>query len=430
MKIRLSYGYEGLEVEINEKNLLEVIESKTVLPVQDPQKALIESFINPIGSISLKEKIKSRKKICIVISDSTRAVPTKLILEALLGALDEYGVKKEQITILIATGLHRPNLGEELENLVGKQIKEEYRIVNHYAKKRETCELIGKTTRGTPIIIDKTFLESDFRIITGLIEPHFLAGFSGGRKAVCPGISYLDMFKHFHGPDIIESPYTANINLENNLFHLESTEIAKKAGVDFMVNVTIDRDKKITGIFSGDLEKAFDSGTLFCRKTSCANITKEADMVITTGGGLPLDATFYQTVKGIVTAMPAVKKDGMIIVASECREEIGSDEFVELSTLEINLDEFIEKIKKPDYFKIDQWQLEELIKARRKAEIYLYSSCMLASRHKIPETTVRIVNSVEEAVKIGIEKFGANATINVIPDGPYTVPLINNDTTD
>jgi lactate racemase len=424
MKIKLSYGYEGLEVEINENNLLEIIESKGSCPIPDPKKALIESFSNPIGSISLKEKIKSKQKICIVISDSTRAVPTKFILETLLGELAKYGIEKGQITILIATGLHRPNLGKELETLVGKQIKEEYRIVNHYARERETCEFIGKTKRGTPIIIDKTFLGCDFRILTGLIEPHFMAGFSGGRKAICPGISYVDMFKHFHGPVILESPYTSNANLENNPFHLESTEIAKKAGVDFIVNVTINKDKKITGIFSGDMEEAFNKGAFFCRESSCANIRKEADMVITSGGGLPLDATFYQAVKGMVTAMPAVKKNGMIIIASECNEEIGSDEFIELSTLEENLDEFMEKIKKPDYFKIDQWQLEELVKARRKAEIYMYSSCMLASRHKIPEATVKVVNSMEDAIKIGLEKFGPDATINVIPEGPYTVPII------
>ena len=424
MKISLSYGHKGLDIEVNEHNLLEVIESKGAKPINNPKKTLIESFSNPIGSISLKEKIKSRKKICIVISDSTRAVPTRFILEALLGELESYGIKKEQITILIATGLHRPNLDMELENLIGKKIKEEYRIVNHYARLRETCEFIGKTKRGTPIIIDKTYLESDFRILTGLIEPHFMAGYSGGRKAICPGISYMDMFKHFHGPEILESPNASNTNLKNNPFHIEATEIAKKAGVDFIVNVTIDKDKKITGIFCGDLEKAFNKGASFCSKASCVKIKGEADIVVTTGGGLPLDATFYQTVKGMVAAMPAVKKNGMIVIASECKEEIGSDEFIELSTLEENLEEFMEKIKKPDYFKIDQWQLEELVKARRKADIYLYSSCMLASRHKIPEATVRIVNSVEDAIKTGLEKFGSNATINVIPEGPYTVPVI------
>jgi len=424
MKIKLSYGNEGLEIDVNEKNLLEIIESNGAKPISDAKSALINSFFNPIGSIPLKDKIKGKKKICIVISDSTRAVPTKLILEALLSEIESYGINKQQITILIATGLHRPNLGEELERLVGKEIKENYKIVNHYARKKETCEYIGKTKNGTPIIIDKTYIESDFKILTGLIEPHFMAGFSGGRKAICPGISYMDMFKYFHGPQILESPYATNANLENNPFHLEATEIAKIAGVDFIVNVTINKNREVTGVFSGDLEEAFYKGAAFCRDTNCKKIKGEADIVVTSGGGLPLDSTLYQAVKGMVSAMPAVKKGGMIIIASECAEEIGSEEFTQLCTLEENLDEFIEKIKKPDFFKIDQWQLEELVKARRKAEIYLYSPCVLASKHKIPNSTVKLVNSVEEAINIGLKKFGSNATINVIPEGPYTVPLI------
>ncbi|MDD5658774.1 MAG: nickel-dependent lactate racemase [Actinomycetota bacterium] len=424
MKIKISYGSEGLEVEVNKANVLEIIESKGAFPVADPKSALIKSFANPIGSSSLKEKIKDKKKICIVISDSTRAVPTKLILETLLGELKNYGIKKEQITILIATGLHRPNLDEELESLVGKHIKENYSIINHYARDRETCEYIGKTKRGTPIVIDKAYLACDFRILTGLIEPHFMAGFSGGRKAICPGISYMDMFKHFHGPAILESPYASTANIENNPFHLESTEIAKKAGVDFIVNVTIDKNKKITGIFSGDLEEAFYDGAAFCSASSCAKIKGEADIVITSGGGLPLDATLYQAVKGMVSAMPAVKKGGMIIIASECVEEIGSNEFTQLITREDNLEAFIEKIKRPDYFVIDQWELEELAKARRKAEIYLYSHCMLKSKYSIPSSTLKIVSSVEEAINIGLEKYGKDASINVIPEGPYTVPFI------
>ncbi|MCE5329022.1 nickel-dependent lactate racemase [bacterium] len=424
MKVKLNYGSEGLEVEINEANLLEVIESKGASPIVDPKNALIKSFNNPIGSSSLKEKIKGKQKICIVISDSTRAVPTKLILEALLGELESYGIKKGQITILIATGLHRPNLNEELEKLVGKQIKENYNIINHYARDRETCEYIGKTKRGTPIIIDKTYLACDFKILTGLIEPHFMAGFSGGRKAICPGISYMDMFKHFHGPEILESPYASTANLENNPFHLESTEIAKKAGVDFIVNVTIDKNKEITGIFSGDLEEAFYKGASFCSQSSCSKIKAEADIVVTSGGGLPIDVNLYQTVKGMVNAIPAVKKGGMIIIASECVEEIGSEEFVKLTTEVDDLEAFINKIKEPDYFEIDQWELEELVKARRKAEIYLYSPCILASQYKIPEPTLKVANSIEEAVNIGLNKYGKDATINVIPEGPYTVPFI------
>jgi nickel-dependent lactate racemase len=251
-----------------------------------------------------------------------------------------------------------------------------------------------------------------------------MAGFSGGRKAVCPGISYMDMFKHFHGPEILESPKTSCGILDGNPFHEESTEIAKMAEADFIVNVTINKHKEVTGVFSGDLENAFYAGAKFCMDSSCCQIKREADIVITTGGGIPIDATLYQTVKGIVGAMPAVKQDGMIIVASECSEEIGSKEFVEIIEQETDLDEFIKKITRKDYFKIDQWEFEEFIKARKKAEIYLYSGCILASSYKIPPTTLKLVKSVEEAVEIGIKKFGASTSISVIPEGPYTIPVI------
>ena len=422
MKFQLSFGRGSLEVEVKDRNVYDVVESRFAATVDLPIEALKESFRNPIGTKPLKEKILSAKKICIVISDSTRAVPTKTILEALLSELESYEIKKEQITILIATGLHRPNLGSELEGLVGKEIMNNYKILNHTPRDLKTCQMIGHTKKGTPVIINKTYLEADFKILTGLIEPHFMAGFSGGRKAVCPGLSYMDMFKHFHGPEILESPYAANMVLENNPFHLESLEIAKMAGVDFIVNVTINKEKEITGIFSGDLEAAFYKGAEFCRAHSSYKIKGEADIVITSGGGLPLDVNLYQTVKGMVAAMPAVKEGGMIIIASECHEEIGSQEFIDLVTKERDLDAFIEKIEDPNFFVIDQWELEELVKAQKKAEIYLYSPCISACLHKIPESTLKLVPSLETALKIGYEKFGTDAKVTIIPEGPYVVP--------
>ncbi len=424
MKIELAYGNDKLKVEISDRNLLYLAASKPIKAVKNPADVLLSSIENPISSVPLKEKIKDKKKICIVISDVTRAVPTKFILKILLGKLGSYRVKKDYITILVATGLHRPNLGQELEDLIGKDILQQYRVINHIAKDLESCRFIGKTKRGIPIIINKFFLESDFKILTGLIEPHFMAGFSGGRKAVCPGISYMDMFKHFHGPAILESSKASVGVLERNPFHEESTEIAKKAGVDFIINVTINKNKEITGIFCGDLEAAFYAGAKCCMEASSFVIKEEADIVITTGGGLPLDATLYQAVKGMVGAIPAVKKGGMIIIASECNEKIGSPEFVEILENEPDLDEFIKKIKSKDYFKIDQWEFEELIKARRKAEIYLYSGCILPGSSKIPPATLKLVSSVEEAIKIGLAKYGNDARITVIPEGPYVIPIL------
>jgi len=425
MILKLNYGKDELEIEVDEKNLLDVATSKPVSAIADPAQELSRSLREPTASLPLKDKISGKNKICIVISDITRAVPTKLILEVLLEELSSYGIGKESITILIATGLHRPNEGKELEEFVGKEITKNYRIVNHNARDRDSCREIGKTGRGTPIILDKIYLDSDFKILTGLIEPHFMAGFSGGRKSICPGISYMDMFKHFHGPDILESPNASNAVLKGNPFHEESTEIAKKAGVDFIINVTINKNKEITGVFSGDLEEAHRRGAEFCLNSSRYTVNSEADIVITSGGGLPLDATLYQAVKGMVGAIPAVKNGGMIIIASQCIEEVGSSEFVELITQERDPNKFIEKIYDKNYFKIDQWELEELYKARRKAEIYLYSEYIDKNKYDIPASTLKIVGSIQEAVSIGLQKYGQDAKITVIPEGPYVIPILN-----
>ena len=425
MNINLDYGNSRLEVDISDNNLLYIIENRSDEALPYPKEKLIESLKRPIGTLPLEEKIKDKSKVCIVISDITRAVPTKLILETLLPELLSYGVNKDSITILIGTGLHRPNEGEELVRLVGKDIAENYNIVNHNAKDRENCRQIGETKVGTPIILNKVFLDSDFKILTGLIEPHFMAGFSGGRKAICPGISYIDMFKHFHGPKILESPNASNAILFGNPFHEESTEIAKKARVDFIVNVTINKKKEITGVFSGDLENAFLAGAKFCLKANTYIISKEADIVITSGGGFPLDINLYQAVKGMVGALPSVKKGGMIIIASHCREGVGSREFLELLTSEKDLDKFIRKIYESNYFKIDQWELEEIAKVRRKAEIYLYSEFISGDKYDIPAGTLKIVESVKEAISIGLKKYGKDAKITVIPQGPYVIPLFS-----
>jgi len=237
MEIRLDYGESYLKVEVDRDRIIHILEKEPAPALANAGQKFLEGFRTPIGSPPLKELISGKKKICIVISDSTRAVPTDIILGQLLPEIKSCGIPSEAITILVATGLHRPNTEEELKKMVGEDIVNNYRIVNHDARNRDSCRHIGNTKRGTPIIIDRVYTESDFRILTGLIEPHFMAGFSGGRKAICPGISYMDMFRHFHGPAVLESPMAANAVLDGNPFHEESTEIAKMAGVDFIVNV-------------------------------------------------------------------------------------------------------------------------------------------------------------------------------------------------
>ncbi len=424
MDIKLDYGESRLKVSIDDNNLLEVLENKPVKPISNIEDRLLQGYRSPIGSPPLADLISDKKKICVVISDSTRAVPIETILGTLLPEIENYDIDKDLITILVATGLHRPNTTEELVKMIGKEVVDNYRIVNHDARDRESCGYIGKTDTGTPVIIDKIYVESDFKILTGLIEPHFMAGFSGGRKAICPGISYVDMFKHFHGPTILESPNATNAVLKGNPFHEESLEIAKMAGVDFIVNVTINKNKQITGIFCGDLEDAFYEGAAFCKSSSTFEIEKQADIVLTSAGGYPLDCNLYQSVKGMVGAMPAVKDGGMIIIAAKCTEEIGSEEFVELLMNEDDLDKFMEKISDPEFFTIDQWELEELVKVRKKADIYLYSDCLNNCDYNIPSGSLIQVDSIDKAISAGLKKYGPDATISIIPEGPYTIPVL------
>ena len=423
MEIRLDYGESYLKVEVDRDRIIHILEKKPAPALDNVRKRFLEGFSRPIGSPPLKRLVSGKKNICIVISDSTRAVPTDIILGGLLDEIKSCGIPAEAVTILVATGLHRPNTEEELKRMVGADIVNNYRIVNHDARNRDSCRHIGNTKRGTPVIIDRVYTESDFKILTGLIEPHFMAGFSGGRKAICPGISYMDMFRHFHGPAVLESPMAANAVLDGNPFHEESTEIAKMAGVDFIINVTINKNKQATGIFCGDLEEAFYAGADFCRESSTYEIDRQADIVITSAGGYPLDCNLYQSVKGMVGAMPAVRDGGMIIIAARCAEEIGSREFVELLASEKELDAFMEKINDPGFFKIDQWELEMLVKARKKAEIYLYSDCLNKCSCSIPETTLIRTGSIEEAIEKGMEKYGPRASISVIPEGPYIIPV-------
>ncbi|MGM0366440.1 MAG: nickel-dependent lactate racemase [Actinomycetota bacterium] len=424
MEIKLDYGKGKLKVDIPKKNILHILETRPIAALDNPRQQILDSLKKPIKSPPLASLVKGRENICIVISDSTRAVPTRLILEALLPEIERCGIGASDITVLVATGLHRPNVGKELEGLVGKDIAEKYRIINHDARDRESCRHIGDTKKGTPVILNKAYLDADFKILTGLIEPHFMAGFSGGRKSVCPGISYMDMFKHFHGPPVLESPQASTGILDGNPFHEEATEIAEKAGADFIVNVTINKQKQVTGVFSGDLAAAHRKGAEFCLKSSSVSVKEEADMVVTTGGGLPLDVNLYQAVKGMVGCLPAVKQGGMIIIASECSEEIGSEEFRELLAGEEDLGRFLDRICNTDYFKIDQWELEELAKARKKADIYLYSDCVLKCGHNIPPGTLKQVNSAAEAIEEGFARYGKDARITVIPEGPYVIPRL------
>lgn len=417
MKTLLDFGRTGLMIDVPDSNLLSVVDQELRPGLHDPAGLVLQKLCSPAGTRPLRDLCRDKKTACVVVSDKTRPVPNAIILPPILETLDRMDMR---ITILIACGMHAPTVGSELEDLLGKDIAARYRIVNHLGEDPSQLVNLGTGSSGAPIVINRHYMEADLRIVTGFIEPHFMAGFSGGRKAVCPGISGMETMRFAHSPELMESPFSSAGVIAKNPFHEFSLEAARRARVDFMLNVTLNRDKQITGVFAGDLEKAHDEGVAFCSRRARVAAPAEADIVVTTGGGYPLDQDFYQTVKGMVCALPAVKKGGTIVIASECTCGIGSDSFRNMLFEMRDADSFLSMITRPGFFRVDQWEVEELIKAQRKAALCLYTTGISA-----PECLrcgVEPVESVERGIASALKKHGNNATITVIPSGPYVIP--------
>lgn len=420
MKLRLDYGSAGLEVELPDANVAQVLGLRPAPPLMDAATAVRQSLTAPIGCAPLSELAVERTRVCIVVCDITRPVPNKTLLPPILETLHAAGVAKQQITILIATGTHRPNLGDELDRLIGSKIASEYTVVNHDCRDDSTHVSLGVSPAGVPVALDRVFVEADLRITVGLIEPHFMAGFSGGRKLVMPGIASFETISNWHCPRFLESPLSQSGTIEGNPVHAESLAIAKMCRPDFIMDVTLDEQNQITGIFAGDLEQAWYAGVAFASEHVRARVDVPADIVVTSCAGSPLDASFYQAVKGMVGALPAVKKGGSIVIASECAEGLGSPDFARVLTETSDLEEFVEYISQPGVFVPEEWQVEELARAVRHAEVYCVTSGIA------PETLsncfVMPAKSVEYAVALAMRKHGANASIIAIPRGPYVIP--------
>ncbi len=422
MRLELDYGRSGLEVELPDDRLAGVLQTRDAQPLDDPQDAIRHALQNPTGSAPLVELARGKASACVVICDITRPVPNQQILPEILATLSEAGVPQDQTTILIATGLHRPNEGDELVELVGEQIAANYRCENHHGKVLEEHTFLGTTERGVPAWIDSRYLDAELKITTGLIEPHLMAGYSGGRKLICPGLAALETVKIWHGPDFLEHPKADQGFLDGNPVHEENTRIARMAGCDFIVNVTLDKQRRVTSVVAGDMEQAFLEGVAFIEQHVKAPLPEPVDVVVTSSAGYPLDTTFYQAVKGLTGALPVVKQGGTIVIAASLAEGIGSPEFQSLFTENASLEEFMERILGQDYFVMDQWQLEELAKVRRKAKVKFVTDGLPAET--INGLFVESSPSVERAVADSLAEYGPQAQVAVIPQGPYVLPTV------
>lgn len=423
MRIKMDYGKTGILVDLPDDRVVGPLEIKDAIPLADQSKAISDALANPIGSKPLSEIAKGKKTACILICDITRPVPNKVILPQVLKTIENAGVPRSGITILIATGLHRPNEGEELVELVGEDIARSYRVENHHGKENSEHDFLGVTPRGVPVYIDSRYVRAELKITTGLIEPHLMAGYSGGRKVICPGIAGIETVKVWHGPKFLEHPNADCGIVEGNPVHEENTHIALMTGCDFIVNVCVDGNRQITWAGAGDMIKAWEAGVAFVRQVVRVPIKEPVDIVLTSCAGYPLDITWYQAVKGLTGALPILKKGGTIILVASLTEGLGSPEFQQVLKENPDLQAFKKRILETDYFIMDQWQLEEFAKVIEKGKVKVFSKglehSILSKCHVTP------VESVEKAVADSLKEYGPSARIAVIPKGPYVLACVD-----
>ena len=421
MRVKLDYGRTGIEVTLPD-SVVGPLAIRDAEPLADPVAAIEAAILNPIGSAPLSELAKGKQTACIVVCDITRPVPNRLILPPLLKILEANGISRDHITILVATGMHRPNEGAELEELLSVDIVANYRCVNHHGTVQDEQQYLGTTDNGVPVWIDKIYMAADLKITTGLIEPHLMAGYSGGRKVICPGIVGLETVKVWHGPKFLEHPLADVGVVEGNPVHMENTKIALMAGCDFIVNVHIDGQRRVTWVGAGDMIKAWETGVEWVRSIVRVPVLEAMDVVVTSCAGYPLDTTWYQAVKGLTGAMPIVKKGGTIVLVASLTEGLGSPEFQHLLKDNPDLSKFKKRIMGGDYFVMDQWQLEEFATVIEHCKVKVVTHGL--SAETLRNCHVEPFATVEEAIAASVAEYGPSTTIAVIPKGPYVLPYI------
>ena len=378
MKVQLAYGDGRLEIDLPEGAT--VITPHEQAGLADEAGSFRAALESPTGTGPLRERVGHGGRICIVFTDITRATPNERIIPWLLDYLHGCGVSREQITLLNALGTHRPNTRKELSKLLTPEVVRDYRVLNHEPEKSAELVQVGVTGSGAPALLNRHLLEADVRIVTGFIEPHFFAGFSGGPKGIMPGVAGMETVIANHGRKNIASPNAAFGITEGNPLWEEMRDIALRAGPSFLVNVTLNERRDITGVFAGDLIAAHKIGIEFVRKSAMQPVRELFDIVITTNSGYPLDQNLYQAVKGMSAAARIVKKGGAIIIAAECRAGIpDGSPFHQLLSRARDPEDMLALIAHETF--PEQWQSQIQALIQRKAAIYIHSS--------IPEGSIR-----------------------------------------
>ena len=418
MTVELLYGRGTLAINVP-KGVDANIINKHEMPLLEDPLASIEAAIEPLGQLAM-----GKKTACILICDITRPVPNHLFLQPLIRRLLNAGVPAKGITVLVATGLHRPNEGEELLELVGDPwVIDTVTVANHFAERDEDHVDLGRTPkRGVPVKLDRRLVEADIKIATGLVEPHFMAGWSGGRKLIAPGIAHKDTIRTFHNSHFMSDPAARNCNLDGNPLHEEQLAIVEMLGGALALNTVIDDKRRLAFVNFGEIKSSHLEAVDFMRRYAEVPVAKRYKVVVTSSAGYPLDKTYYQTIKGMVGPLGILVPGGDLIIASACSEGIGSSHFAaaQKRLVELGLDGFWSSIENKPFADIDEWQTQMQLQAMRAGSIKLVSDGL--SDEELSMTGVEYEADIDQALRASLSKHNADE-VAIVPEGPYVVPI-------
>ncbi len=419
MKVNLAYGQGLLPVEFPEGRTT-VIQPAHKAGLPDEKGAVVRALESPIAAKPLRELVGPGTKVCILFTDITRATPNDRIIPWLLEHLSH--IPRENITLLNQLGTHRPNTKAELEKMLTPEVVANYRVLNHEPENEEALVQLGVTRDGTPALLNRHAIAADLRIVTGFIEPHFFAGFSGGVKGIMPGVAGLRTVMSNHGYHNIGDPNaTFGINEGNPLWE-ELRDIALRAGPSFLLNVTLNEERKITGVFAGDLLQAHRTGTEHVRKSAMQAVEEPFDVVVTTNSGYPLDMNLYQGVKGMSAGARIIKRGGLLILAAECSEGVPAGSPLDKLLRDVgSSEELLGLLAQPGFVRAEQWQAQIQAIIQRRARVLVHS--------RISDEVVRAAHlepchDIGAAVAEALRERGPEARVAVLPQGPLTIPYL------
>jgi nickel-dependent lactate racemase len=420
MRVTLAYGRRGLSVDLPDETV--VIEPLPVPGLTDEEAALVEALRSPEGTPPLRHLVGPGDQVAVVFSDLTRPMPNDRVLPPLLAELEQAGMPDEAVVMINALGTHRPQSGAELRGMLGEAITERYRIVQHDAWDEDRMVEVARNRAGRAVRVNRAYVEASVRILTGFIEPHFFAGFSGGPKAVLPGIADIEAILDNHGPAMIADPGATWAVTEGNPLWEEMLAVALRTAPTFLLNVTLNQSRQLTGVFAGKLVAAHQQGVAFARQAALQAVPEPFDVVITSNSGYPLDLNLYQAVKGMAAAARIVKPGGDIVIAAECWDGIPDHgEYKRLLWEAGSPEALLERVMAPGFRCHDQWEAQIQAQIQRKARVHAYADGL--SDEELRQALVIPCRSVEGTVA-EIRRAKPAATIAVLPDGPQTVPYV------